>query len=470
MKSTTGKAPGAPSPRKPRILVIDDDRDAVEYLVEALVERGYDATGLTDPREALARATTTEFDVVVSDVEMPHMRGLDLLSAFLTKRPGQLVILATAFGSIDLAVQAVRAGAADFVTKPFPIEALDLALTRALRERELRHELVRLRKALPESGMGELVAKSASMQRVLEMARRAADTTFAVLITGESGTGKSRLAQFVHAHSARRRKPFVQLNCAALPETLVESELFGVKKGAFTGALDDRPGVFVEADGGTLFLDEIGELPLETQPKLLHALETGSIRAVGGRAETPVDVRIVAATNTALESALRERRIRPDLYFRLNVIRIEMPPLRERSEDIPALVDVLLERASVRLGRSIRGLSTEALRALLARRWDGNVRELSNVLERAIALTDRETLGIEDVAESTMPSAAPSTLPPTAPALGGPMMPLADVERLYVESVLEKTGGNVSAAARILGIDRRTLAKKRGVPADDDEK
>jgi DNA-binding NtrC family response regulator len=451
-------------PLKRRILVVDDDAGMVDYLVEELTEAGYEARGTISPREALGWIGDADFDVVLSDIEMPEMRGLDLLSAIHVKKPGQLVLLITAFGSIDLAVRAVRAGACDFIAKPFTIDALRHAIERALRERTMHREIVRLRASLSEQTEGGLVARSAPMRRALDLARRAAQGGSTVLLTGESGTGKGELARFIHDHGPRRAGPFVHLNCAAIPVTLVESELFGARRGSFTDAREERAGLFAQARGGTLFLDEIGEMPMEVQPKLLHTLETGQIRPLGGGGAVVVDVRVIAATNAPLEEACKERRFRADLYYRLNVIRIDVPPLRERTSDIEQLVDVLLRRHSDKMGRPIIGVSAEAMRWFVTQPWPGNVRELSNVLERAVALAEHDTLLISDLAE--VKSVGERDFLGDAAAR---RLSLSEIERAYTQKVLESTGGNKSLAAKILGIDRRTLHRKLGAGPDEDD-
>lgn len=448
-----------------RILVVDDDASVVDYLVEMLNEEGYVAHGLTSPAEALTHLEREDYDLVIADIEMPGMRGLDLIKAIHVQKPCQLVLLITAFGSIDLAVQAVRAGACDFVTKPFPIEALFLAIERAFRERQMRREIVRLRSAVSSGTVSGLVAQSQMMRRTVEVARRAASTDSTVLLTGESGVGKGAVARFIHDQSPRARAPFIQINCAALPAALVESELFGVRKGAFTDARSDRSGLFVEAAGGTLFLDEIAEMPLETQPKLLHVLETGKVRPLGGSSETAVNVRVIAATNHVLAEALQDRRFRPDLYHRLNVIALEIPPLRARPEDIEPLVDLFVQRASVKLGRSVIGMTAEARRWLLSYTWPGNVRELANRIERAVALTDHDTLLLEDFSLAPRPQGSEDLL--AAVALRE--LPLADVEHAYVQHVLDLVHGNKARAARILGIDRKTLYRKLGLHEPNEE-
>jgi DNA-binding NtrC family response regulator len=441
--------------RRRTILVVDDDRAMLEWLDEALRDEGFAPTLAAGPSEAIAALTERAHELVLSDVEMPGMRGVDLVAAIHARRPDQLVVLMTAFGSVELAMQSVRAGAADFVTKPFAIETLVHTLERVLRERRMKREIVRLRAGIAHQPAGEVVAVSAAMRRVVDLAARVAQTDASVLVTGESGTGKGVLARFVHARSRRSRGPFVDLNCAALPASLVEAELFGARRGAYTDAKEDRAGLFVDADGGTLFLDEIGEMALEIQPKLLGVLESGRVRPVGGGKERTVDVRLVAATNRPLEEALRERRFRPDLYHRLNVVRLEIPPLRDRREDIPALVDRLTARHAERLDRSVLGVSEEAMRWLVAQDWPGNVRDLSNALERAIALGDHDTITLEDVRSASPPGGA-RTLDDALDQ----RLSLDELERRYVLRVLERAGGNKNEAARVLGIDRRTLYRK----------
>jgi DNA-binding NtrC family response regulator len=438
-----------------KLLMIDDDPGVVEFLCESLAERGYQVDGCTSPRRALATLASDPPDLVIADIEMPEMRGTELLAAILAERPSQLVLLITAFGSVELAVQVVKAGACDFVAKPFEIETLVLAIERAFEERQMRKEIVRLRGALSLESPGELVARSASMRRVVDTARRAARSDATVLLTGETGTGKSALGRFIHDSSDRAAEPFVALNCGAIPSELLESELFGVKRGAFTDAREDREGLFVSARGGTLFLDEVGELTTAAQAKLLHALEHDRIRPVGETREVAVRARVMAATNRALETELREGRFRPDLYYRLNVIRIDVPPLRERRDDILPLVDRFLSRSGDKDGRALIGVSAPAMRRLMKHAWPGNVRELANVIERAVAMSEHDAILPEDL-----------DLPPLTQGPGGfapspdRIVPLDSVERAYVRHVLESVGGNKAAAARTLGINRRTLYRK----------
>ncbi|MCK9638247.1 MAG: sigma-54 dependent transcriptional regulator, partial [Methylobacter tundripaludum] len=338
---------------QPRVLVIDDDPGIVDYLLDMLRQADYSVAGYTDTTDALNAIAAEPFDLVISDVEMPGMRGLDLIAAIHRLRPEQLVLLITAFGSIELAMQSVRAGACEFLTKPFRIEELYAAIERALLDRQMRRTAVRIGAANVNNDENAFIAHSPRMRQLLTLAKRAAAVNSTVLLTGESGTGKSAVARWIHESSPRRQGPFVSVNCAALPQTLVESELFGARKGAYTDAHQNRPGLFVQADSGTLFLDEIAELPLEIQPKLLQALESGKIRALGDTQETAVNIRLIAATHQPLEQRVNERQFRADLYHRLNVINLEIPPLRERKEDMDELVTVLSRQISVRLGKAM---------------------------------------------------------------------------------------------------------------------
>lgn len=447
------------STEQPRLLVVDDDPGIVDYLLDMLRQENYSVVGYTGTAEALEVIAAEPFDLVISDVEMPGMRGLELMAAIHQQRPEQLVLLMTAFGSIDLAMQSVRAGACEFLTKPFRIEELFTAVKRALQNRQMRRTAVRIGSVDVNSDDRVFTAHSPRMQQMITLAKRAAAVNSTILLTGESGTGKSAVARWIHESSPRRQGPFVSINCAALPQMLVESELFGARKGAYTDARQDRPGLFVQADSGTLFLDEVAELPLEIQPKLLQALESGKIRALGDTQETAVNIRLIAATHQPLEQRINERLFRADLYHRLNVINLEIPPLRERKEDLDDLVSTLSRRISVSLGKAMPvNISTEVLRWIRAYHWPGNVRELANMLERAIALTEHDTLLLEDLAQA-------SRLPESGGFLQNAMAQgwtLEDVERAYMRHVLDVTGGNKIQAARILGMDRSTLYRKLG--------
>ena len=442
--------------QRPRILVVDDDRAVVDLLVELLRDR-YDVEGLVSPREALRKACAEEVDLLVADVEMPEMRGIELLEAIQRRNPGQLVLLITAFGSIELAVQAVRAGACDFVSKPFAAEALIVAIERALRERVMRREIIRLHQALTGGERG-LVATSAAMQNVFDTAARAARTHAPVLITGERGVGKGAIVRWIHERGPRHAGPLVHVSCAALSSGLVETELFRARGGAFTAARESLDGVFAEASGGTIFLDEVAEMPLEAQAKLLQVLETSRVRAVGAPVETTIDARVIAATNYPIDEAVKTGKLRLDLSYRLNVIPLEIPPLRERREDIPDLTRAVLERISRGMQTTI-GIAEEAMRWLTWQEWPGNVRQLANVLERAVALTDNATLTLEDIAGPEH-TPADSALDRTFDAAAARYVSLSEFEHAYIRQVIAAEDGNMSRAARILGIDRRTLYRK----------
>lgn len=443
-------------PSGPSLLVVDDDSGVVEFLSEMLVERGYRAHGLTSGLAAIQAAQQEFFDLIISDVEMPEQRGIDLVSALQRIPSSPPVLLMTAFGTIDLAVQAVRAGACDFLTKPFAIEVLYEAVERALRERQVRREVVRLRTVRSSNAAADApLAESTAMRRVLDLAERIARSESTVLLSGETGTGKTTVARHIHSRSTRKTGPFISVNCAALPSTLIEAELFGVRRGAFTDAQHNRDGLLQAAHHGTLFLDEISELPLEAQAKLLHALEFHSIRPVGSTDSLPVDTRILAASNQPLEQRVRDGRFRADLFYRLNVIRLEIPPLRQRREDIPALVDRFLAETCLRAGRDLIGITAAALHKLQAHAFPGNVRELFNIIERAVVLTEHSALIPEDLDLSSEGS-----LTRFLHDASRENLPLAELERAYVQHVLREHHGNKAAAARALSIDRGTLYRK----------
>ena len=365
----------SPQPGSPSILVLDDDEAVVSLLVDDLTDHGYAARGVTSAQALLERyAQGQRSDIIVSDIEMPELRGIEVMRRLQLIDPQQLVILITAFGNMDLAAQAMREGAADFLAKPFETDQLLSVIDRVWRERQFRREIVRLPSAdaQPRGGPGEsspIIARSDAMRRLMDTARRAARFDSNVLITGESGVGKSMLARFIHEHSPRNRGRFVQINAAALPEQLVESELFGVRRGAFTDAREDRPGLLREAHGGTFFLDEIADLPINVQPKLLLALESRRVRSVGAAQESPIDVRFICATHQDLAQCVHDGAFRSDLFYRVNIIRLDIPPLRERPEDIEPLIDALITSACERMGRPMLGLSAPAMRWLLSHAW-----------------------------------------------------------------------------------------------------
>ncbi len=444
-----------------RLLVIDDDPGVVDYLLDMLRQKGYSVAGFTQTDAALSAIEIEPFDLVISDVVMPGMRGLELMAAIHYKRPEQLVLLITAFGSIDLAMQSIRAGACDFLTKPFRIEELYSAVARALEDRQMRRTAVKIGYTGDKNrDTSVFITHSSSMRQLINLAKRAAAVNSTVLLAGESGTGKSAVARWIHDNSPNRQGPFIAVNCAALPHSLVESELFGVRKGAFTDAGTDRPGLFLQANSGTLFLDEIAELPLETQPKLLQALETGKIRALGDTKETVVNVRLIAATHQPLAQRVNDKLFRADLYHRLNVINLEVPPLRERKDDIDELVKVLIHTICLRIGKqSPINISAEVIRWIRAYHWPGNVRELANTLERAIVLAEHDTLLLEDLAQASKIPVNDKSFLELAMMQG---WTVEDIQQAYIRHVLEVTGGNKIQAARILGLDRSTLYRKLG--------
>jgi two-component system response regulator AtoC len=442
-----------------QILIVDDDRDMCETLKSALNRREFATQWRSSAEEAFTLVGDCDFDAVVTDLNMPGMDGAAFCQRITANRPDLPVLVITAFGSLDTAVAAIRAGAYDFLTKPFEIDELSLALDRAVQHRRLREEVRRLRQAVQErEELDELKGKSPAMRAVYRLIERTAVTEAAALITGETGTGKELTARALHRRSARRDGPFVAINCAAVPEPLLESELFGHGRGAFTDARAERKGLFLQAHGGTLFLDEVGSMPLTLQPKLLRALQERKVRAVGTDREHPFDARIVAATNTDLESAVAEGRFRNDLYFRLNVIQIELPPLRARGADVLLLAQHFVAFYAERMKRPVRGLSAPAADSLMNYAWPGNVRELQNAIERGVAITTYDLLMVEDLPEKIR-SYRPSHIVLAADD-PSELVTIEELERRYIARVLEAAGGNKTMAARILGLDRKTLYRK----------
>jgi two-component system response regulator HydG len=441
-----------------RILIVDDDQAVCEYLAAALPSRQFEVTWRTSAESAFAELKNREFDAVLTDLSMPGLNGIELCERITANRPDVPVVVLTAFGSMDAAIHAIRAGAYDFVTKPIEIEMLALTLARAVRHRQLQ-ETVRV--LSQDSGRApafdDVVGESPAMLDLLEQLGRVVACDATILLTGETGTGKELLARTIHARS-RRSGPFVPVDCASLPDTLIESELFGHARGAFTDARTRRDGLFVRARGGTLFLDEIGEIPMALQPKLLRALEERAVRPVGADMEVPVDVRVVAATNRDLEAAIDEGRFRQDLFYRINVVQVEIPPLRSRGTDPLLLAQHFIRQAAARTGRPVTGLTRPVAERLLSYAWPGNVRELRNAMERAVAVTRFEQIVVEDLPEKIRTYRGPQVL------AGGSdpaeLRPLDAVERDYIFHVLEASGGNKSAAAGILGLDRTTLYRK----------
>jgi len=442
-----------------RVLIVDDDRDMCELLDAALRLRGHETISCTTAGGALDRLKTESIDVVLTDLNMPGTGGIELCARIVANRRDVPVVVMTAFGSLETAVAAIRAGAYDFVTKPIEMEVLALVLQRALDHRNLTERVRVLDQELERSRrFEELSGSSHAMQDVYDCLVRVADSDMSVLLTGEHGTGKELAARALHARGGRRAKPFVAVNCAALPESLLESELFGHARGAFTDARTEHKGLFVQASGGTLLLDEIGDLPRSLQPKLLRVLEERHVRPIGGDMEVPFDVRVIAATNQDLEESVEQGRFRADLFYRLNVIQIEMPPLRVRGTDILLLAQHFLERAAAREGRGALGLSEAVAERLLNYRWPGNVRELRNAIERAVALTRSDRIVVEDLPERIRAYRSTDlVLGADDPAC---LDTLDNVERRYITHVLRTVGDNRTQAARILGLDRKTLYRK----------
>jgi DNA-binding NtrC family response regulator len=444
---------------KGRVLIVDDDRAMCELLAAQLDRRGFEVLTRQSARAALAVMGTHDVDILVVDQNMPGASGTSLCTEVTADWPDVPVVLITAFGSLETAVAAIRAGAYDFLTKPFEIEELVLVLERGLAHRALKQEVTRLRQAVTDSTrFGEILGESAPVRAMCRLIERAAPTDATVLISGESGTGKDLVARALHDRGGRREGPFVALNCAAVTESLLESELFGHKRGAFTDARDNRAGLLVQARGGSVFLDEIGDMPPGMQAKLLRAIESRTVRPVGSDSEVPIDVRFIAATNRDLESDAEEGRFRHDLFFRINVIQIAVPALRARGNDILLLAQHFLERAAARNGKGVVGFSPAAAERLLSYSWPGNVRELQNAVERAVALTAFDRVAPEDLPERIRTHRRAQLVvadeDPTS------MLPMHEVERRYILHVLETAGGNKTVAARILGFDRRTMYRK----------
>lgn len=447
------------SNRHARILVVDDEPSMREFLTICLRRAGHDAEAAEDGAQALARLDAAPFDLVITDLTMPGLDGMELLRRVAARADPPLVIMITAFATTDTAVEAMKLGAYDYLTKPFKVDEIQVVVQRALERVDLSAENQRLRDELRSvQRLDGMVGRSAAMQKVFELVRRVAPTRTNVLIRGESGTGKELVAKALHNLSDRARGPFVAVNCGAIPENLMESELFGHVKGAFTGAAGARDGVFVAATGGTLFLDEIGDLSLPMQVKLLRALQERSIRPVGGDRELPVDCRVVAATNRDLEAAIEAGEFRRDLYFRLDVVQVVLPPLRHRPEDITPLVERFFERLTRELHRELAGIEPEAMEWFLRYHYPGNVRELENLVERAVALESGPTLSA-----ANLPRRRPSPEPgiPSRPELGEDGIDLdqavADLERHLITAALQRTQGVRKEAAKLLGISFRSL-------------
>jgi two-component system, NtrC family, response regulator PilR len=464
----------APAARgKPRLLVVDDEESLLDFLTLLFREEGYEvdtASSVGEARELVGR----DYDLCLCDVLMPDGNGLDLLREIKAAERATAVIVMTAYTSTRSAIEAMKAGAFDYVSKPFDVEELKVVCQRALEQAELKVENVYLRRELAQRyTFANIIGKSAKMQAIFALVERVARTGSTVLLAGESGTGKELIARAIHFASPRAPARFLSINCGAMPENLLESELFGHERGAFTGAVREKKGLFQEAHGGTLFLDEIGEMSPPMQVKLLRALQERTVRKVGGTAEEAVDVRIIAASNRDLEQAVAAGDFREDLYYRINVIPLRLPPLRERREDIPLLVDFFLDKYAAQLGVPAKRVSVEAMRALEGYHWPGNVRELENVIERTLALAPGDTLRRDDL--------PPQVLAPRRGGPGGVELPddgleleayLDELRADLMRQALERTGGVQTKAAEMLGMSFRSFryyAKKAGITGSEDE-
>ncbi len=440
-----------------RALVVDDDRAVRGALKVNLTKAGYDVTLASSAEEAIELMKSNSYDIMLTDVKMGGMTGMELLPLVRTHYPDTRIVVMTGHGSVRDAVTAMQAGAANYVIKPVEKDELLMLMDRALETRALQRELARLRKEVGEKyGFSNIIGVSPAMQEVYEQVQAVADSNATVLLLGETGTGKELIAHAIHYRSRRANAPLVAVNCGALPDSLLESELFGHEKGAFTGAVRQHQGKFEQADGGTLFLDEVGELPLQTQVKLLRALDSGTFTRVGGEHTVKVDVRVIAATNRDLYKEVQSGGLRADLYYRLNVFSIRLPPLRDRKDDIPLLADHFVRRFSERHGRTLPGLSTAVLRQLNTYPWPGNVRELEHVMERAVLLNHASELSSLKLPEAPSP---PPSAPSAAPRLdpGGLPITLENYERALITAALEEAGGVQARAARLLGVSRSNL-------------
>lgn len=441
------------------VLIVDDDKSMCQMLDMDLRRRGFKPQWRLSASDALDLLQNSIFDVMLTDLKLHGMNGLELCRRMAENRPDMPSIVITAFGNMETAIEAMRAGAYDFVTKPIDTDFLALALQRAVRHHDLQ-EKVRILSitARQLKAFDDLLGESAEMEVLYSEIDRVAGIDAAILITGETGTGKELVARALHNRGHRKSGPFVAINCAALPANLIESELFGHSRGAFTDAKTPHKGLFQQADGGTLFLDEVGDFPLDLQGKLLRVLEEGSVRPVGADRETAFDVRIIAATHRDLEGAIKEDRFREDLFFRLNVIQLELPPLRNRGTDILLLGQHFVEHFALRFNKQVGGISRAAAEKLLSYPWPGNVRELKHCIERAVALTRFDKIAVEDLTPKIANSSKSNPL--ILDDFFGDLPPLSKVERRYILHVLKATRNNRTRAAGILGLDRKTLYRK----------
>lgn len=453
-----------------RILVVDDESSIREFLEIMLKREGYVVGSMASAKEALAATAGHSWDVVITDIAMPEMSGIELLTKLRQANSDTAVIVMTAHGSAEIAVEAMKLGATDYLTKPFQIEEMKIAVERALESVALARENRQLRSELGKAfSVDNIIGTSPAMQVIFNLVRQVSATKTNIMILGESGTGKELVAHAIHRNGAPAKAPFVVINCAAVPESLFESELFGHRRGAFTGAVHDKIGIFEQGDGGTVFLDEVGDIPLPVQVKLLRAIQQRSFRPLGAVEDVTVDVRIICATNKNLEEMVAKGSFREDLFYRLNVIQIRVPSLRERREDIPLLAEHFLQKFTVTMGKPIKSISKEALRMLVAYNFPGNVRELENIVERAVALENQSTIFPESLPQKLLlnsaaypiaAAAAQSSPPNAGGAEAGPFnleKSVEEFERAHILRALENTKGVKKRAAALLGISFRSL-------------
>jgi two-component system response regulator AtoC len=443
-----------------KILVVDDDAVARELLADALKKEGHDVEAFSNGEDAIARGKEKPVDLVLTDIRMGTVDGLTVLREFKRFSPDTSIVLLTSFGSLEGAIEAIKQGAYDYLAKPFKKEEIKLVVQRSLDHCRLVRENARFREELKgKDEWSPLVGSSPAMLEVYKLVARVSESRSTVLLQGESGTGKELIARAIHSNGPRREKPFIPVNCGALPDTLLESEMFGYERGAFTGAVGTKAGLFEAANGGTLFLDEIGELGPALQVKLLRVMQDQEVRRVGATTSLKVDVRIIAATNRDLEQFVKEGKFRDDLYYRLNVVRITLPSLVERREDIPMLAHHFLQKCAAGSRGGVRGLLPETMALLKQYRWPGNVRELENAIERAVSLSHGPLLTPDDLPEAIRHTATAETgsKPLTGEYENEACLTLEEVEKRHLIRVLKETKGNKVKAAKILGIDRRTL-------------
>lgn len=440
------------------ILIADDESSIRESLTIVLRDEGYNCTAVEDGEEAIRAIDEKSFDIIITDLKMPKTGGLGVLEHALQYSSDTLTIIITAHATLETAISALRKGAADYILKPLDFDEVLIRIENLLEHKKVVQENKYLREQIDqEFNFNHIIGESGAMKHVYKMVERVSSATSNVLVTGESGTGKELVARAIHSNSDRAKKPFLAINCGAIPEDLVESELFGHKKGAFTGAASDKDGIFVAAHGGTVFLDEVAEIPLNLQVNLLRVLQEREVKPVGSNQTISFDTRIIAATNKDLEAEVEKGNFRDDLYYRLNVVELPLPPLQERREDIPLLAHHFLKKYNKELKRNLKGISSEAMSAMMAYQWKGQVRELENIIERSVLLSDNEYLQLEDLPGAIRNTSGSEEVDMDSQTLEKAVQVF---EKHHIQSMLKRTGGNKSEAARLLGIDPSTLYRK----------